>query len=407
MHVAFFSDQHPATLGGLQVSVGLQRDFLEALGHTATVCAPNSRRRPSPQYARPEDVLVRAMHVGEQSFHAAGRLVDRATDAGFAKRPPVQIVHVEADTWGAWNGYRFARRHGLPLVHTMHTNIEPGLPGVVPFPRAAFRLLYAAQQHYLETGPVRDMAAYVQAFSQLAQAVIVPSAHFARRLGDLGVEREVHVVPTGVDDRLIDSIRGQERLPRARPIMVWPGRVSREKRLDETIRAFALAQVDAEIHVYGDGRDLHHCVSLCRSLGVDSRVRFRGTISHHAMLAAIRQADVVIQSSLGFETQGLTVYEAVSLGTPVLIRDPEIARDLPPAWRHTVADPSIGAFAAALRRLPELLSSGQSASCQPPLAQFRQSLLTARIVEIYQEVLAARPTRSPAHRRTPAGPARP
>jgi glycosyltransferase involved in cell wall biosynthesis len=392
MHVAFFSDQHPATLGGLQVSVGLQRDFLEALGHTATVCAPDSKRKPSPQYSRPTDVLLRSRQVGEQSFHFAGKLVDRETDVGFAGRPPVDIVHVEADIWGAWNGYRFARRHGLPVVHTMHTNIEPGLPAVVPFPRAVFRLLYAQQGRHMEAGPVRDMAGYVQAFSREAAAVIVPSEHFARRLRGLGVDREMRVIPTGVDDRQIDAARSVERLPRERPIMVWPGRISREKRLDEAIRAFAGAGVDAELHVYGAGRDLRRCVSLSRSLGLAPLVRFFGTVSHGAMLAAMRQADVVVQSSLGYETQGLTVYEAVSLGTPVLVRDREIAGDLPPGWRLTAADDSIDAFAAALRRVPELLSSGQLAGSGPPVAGFRQSALTARIVGVYQQVLAARPT---------------
>ncbi|MDR2453365.1 MAG: glycosyltransferase [Bifidobacteriaceae bacterium] len=390
MHVAFFSDQHPATLGGLQVSVGLQRDFLEALGHTATVCAPDSRRRPSPQYSRPHDVLLRSVSTGQQSLHLAGRLVDRETDAGFARRPPVDIVHVEADIWGAWNGYRFAQRHGLPLVHTMHTNIEPGLPAVAPFPRTAFRLLYWAQGRFLQAGKVADMATYVGAFAELADAVIVPSEHFARRLASLGIERAVHIIPTGVDDRQIDAAPARAQPPRARPVLVWPGRISKEKRLDETIRAFAASGLDAELHVYGAGPELRRCVCLSQELGVAQRTRFSGPVPHCAMLDAIRQADVVIQSSLGFETQGLTVYEAVSLGTPVLVRDHEIAADLPPRWRHAVADSSVDAFAAALRQLPGLLASVALGGSGPPPAEFRQSHATARIMAVYNAVLKSR-----------------
>ncbi|MDR2378195.1 MAG: glycosyltransferase [Bifidobacteriaceae bacterium] len=395
--MAFFSDQHPATLGGLQVSVGLQRDFLEARGHTGTVCSPDSKRRPSPQYSRPHDVLLRSISTGQQSMHLAGKIVDRETDAGFSKRPPVDIVHVQADIWGAWNGYRFALRHGLPLVHTMHTNIEPGLPAVVPFPRTAFQLLYWAQRRYLRAGPVHDIAAYVRAFAQLADAVIVPSAHFARRLADYGIDRDIRVIPTGVDDRQIDAARPAVRLPRERPVLVWPGRISKEKRLDETIRAFALSKVDADLHVYGAGPKLRRCMSLSESLGVADRVSYHGTVSHGAMLAAIRQADLVIQSSLGFETQGLTVYEAVSLGTPVLVRDQDVARDLPPAWRFAVADASIESFAAGLRRIPEMLSSGEFGGLGPPPTQFRQSKLTAQILEIYETLLAqaGRPASAP------------
>jgi glycosyltransferase involved in cell wall biosynthesis len=395
MHVAFFSDQHPATLGGLQVSLGLQRDFLEALGHTGTVCSPKAKRCPSPQYSRPGDVLLRSINVREHSFHLAGKLVDRETDAGFAGRPPVDIVHIQADIWGAWNGYRFALRHGLPLVHTMHTNIEPGLPAVAPFPATAFRLLYWGQGHYLQAGPVKDMATYVQAFARMADAVIVPSAHFARRLDGLGLGREVHVIPTGVDDRQIDAAPPLRRPPRSRPILVWSGRVSQEKRLDEAIRAFAWSGLEAELHVYGAGPELRRCVALSQALRVSARVRFHGSVSHWDMLEAIRQADVVVQSSLGFETQGLTVYEAVSLGTPVLVRDQEIARDLPLGWRHSVADPSVDSFAAALRHLPELLARGQLGGPGPPPTDFRQSRLTGRILAVYEQAVAARRQSSP------------
>lgn len=388
MHVAFFSDQHPATLGGLQVSLGLQREYLEAAGHTVTVCSPDSKRTPSPQYSRAGDVLLRATQVGEHSFRFAGPLADRATDAGFDDRPPVDIVHVQADVWGAWNGYRFARRHGLPVVHTMHTNIELGLPAAVPFPVMMFRLMYAAQQRYMQTA-VRDMSGYLRAFAEAADALIVPSDHFAGRLRNHGIDHELHVIPTGVDDRQIDAARSETRGPRRRPILVWSGRVSDEKRLDEVIRALAHSGIDAELHVYGSGPELGHCKRLSDALGVAPLVRFHGAVSHDAMLRAMRQADVVVQSSLGFETQGLTVYEAISVGTPVLVRDPAIARDLPDAWCHTVGDASVEAFTAALRQLPALLSTGRLSDPGVPPTRFRQGKLTDRIVELYEETLAA------------------
>ena len=40
MHVVMFGDQHAETLGGAQVSMRLQRRFLEKAGHTVTIVAP-------------------------------------------------------------------------------------------------------------------------------------------------------------------------------------------------------------------------------------------------------------------------------------------------------------------------------------------------------------------------------
>ena len=384
MHIAFFSDQHPATLGGLQVSLGLQRKYLEATGHTVTVCAPYSKHRPSPQYSRESDVLLPSKQWGDHSFCLAGTTIDRATDEGFARRPPIDVVHVQADVWGAWNGYRFARRHGLPVVHTMHTNIEIGLPALVPFPRTAFRLLFAAQKQFMNTNMTHNIAGYVRTFADSADRLIVPSTHFADRLHGYGVQRELSVIPTGVDDDLIDAAVMETRAPRKRPILVWPGRVSKEKRLDDVIRALAMSGIDAELHVYGSGPEVRPCKALGHSLGVGHLVHFHGAVSHDEVLYRIRQADAVIQSSLEYETQGLTVYEAISVGTPVLVRDHAIARDLPSNWSHVIENESLGAFAAGLRQLTEMLSVGRLQNPGPLQTQFRQSQLTARILDIYE-----------------------
>ena len=40
MHVVMFGDQHVESLGGAQVSMRLQRRFLEKAGHTVTIVAP-------------------------------------------------------------------------------------------------------------------------------------------------------------------------------------------------------------------------------------------------------------------------------------------------------------------------------------------------------------------------------
>lgn len=48
MHVVMFGDQHAETLGGAQVSMRLQRRFLEKAGHEVTIVAP---RRHGPRAA--------------------------------------------------------------------------------------------------------------------------------------------------------------------------------------------------------------------------------------------------------------------------------------------------------------------------------------------------------------------
>lgn len=382
MHIAFFTDQHPASLGGLQVSLSLQRTHLEQRGHTVSVCAPKSRHRPSPQFAREHDVLVGSLPIGEHAFSAAGARFDAAIDRAFARRAPIDCVHVQGDVWGAWNGYRFAERHHLPLVHTMHTNIEVGLPAILPFPKTVFRMMFAAQERYLRTSKINSIADYTRAFAERADVLVAPSSHFAERLRSYGIEESIVVLPTGVDDALAEAVRARPRTPTATPVLVWPGRISQEKRLGDFLAAFARADVAADVHVYGSGSELAAAQRQAAALGIAARVRFFGAVPHHAVLWAMRDADAVVQSSLGYETQGLTVYEAVTVGTPVILRDRNIGRDLPEHLRFAAPDDSIDAFAATIRRF--LGERENAPAVERPSDAFLQSTLTLRAEALYR-----------------------
>ena len=70
-------------------------------------------------------------------------------------RPPVDVVHVQADFWGAFIGHRFAARHGLPVVHTMHNRVDVGIEATAPFPGAVLRVLNAWQRRALGGPTIR------------------------------------------------------------------------------------------------------------------------------------------------------------------------------------------------------------------------------------------------------------
>jgi glycosyltransferase involved in cell wall biosynthesis len=58
-------------------------------------------------------------------------------------------------------------------------------------------------------------------------------------------------------------------------------------------------------------------------------VKFHGKLPHREILQVFADADVVMQTSIGFETQGLTVYESAAVGTPTLLCDANIAAEIP------------------------------------------------------------------------------
>lgn len=135
MHIVFFGDQHLDSLGGAQVSMRLQREFLERAGHTVTVVAPKMHGSRAAGGTDPSNLDLPSVPITvdrEYSMSWPGRRTDRFLDRALTHRPPVDLVHVQADFWGAFIGHRYAARHGIPVVHTMHNRVDVGIAAVTP-----------------------------------------------------------------------------------------------------------------------------------------------------------------------------------------------------------------------------------------------------------------------------------
>jgi glycosyltransferase involved in cell wall biosynthesis len=407
-----FGDQHVETLGGAQVSMRLQRRFLEKAGHTVTVVAPamhGARARASVTDASNIDLpSIPITFDREYAMSWPGRRADRRVDDALRALPPVDIVHVQADFWGAMIGHRFAARAGLPVVHTMHNRVDVGIEATAPFPGLVLRVLNAWQRRVLRVSTARlfghvtttgsDGWAFLRRYAQASAAVTAPSAHFARRLEHHGVAPHVDVIWNGIDDDLLDSVLAARAPERAEgpARLVWLGRMSPEKRLLPFLEAVALSGIDAHVEVIGGGGQLAAARKIVSARHPRATVSFAGRLTYHETLTRLAAADAVVQTSIGFETQGMTIFEAASLGTPAIVSDPDLAAELgsgfwavgggkdaaPPA-----ADPSVQALADALRAAVADIAAGDPAVPDPTVRErFRQSSRTAAMVEVYERV---------------------
>lgn len=398
MHILVVTDQHAESLGGVQVAIRLQRRFLERLGHRVTVAAP-ALHRPGYTTARADreayiDLPSRALtRDREYGISLPGARTDRALAAALARLPRVDVVHLQGDFWGAMIGLRAARGLRVPVVHTMHNHVDEGTRAVTPLAPLAFqglrlwRSLALGRPRGAVDPSSRGAWRYLAELASEAALVTAPSAHFADELMRHGVARDVLVTPNGVDDEAIAEVRARSRTPRARPRLVWLGRMSQEKRVLEFIDAIAESRIDADVALHGAGLLLPRVEARIAELGLADRVTVPGPVPYRDALAAMRDADALVQTSIGFETQGLTPFEAAALGTPTIFCDPEIADDVAvtPEWR--VADASVSALAETLRRAAgELSTAGPEGLRVPDAAaqRFLQSTQAARLVELYE-----------------------
>lgn len=169
--------------------------------------------------------------------------------------------------------------------------------------------------------------------------VIAPTAAERGRLASLGGGRQenVHVIPCGVDLNRFSPPTGRGRdsgRPSGwAPLLLFVGRFDPMKGIEDLLASFTHLPLEPAVTlalIGGDGpasAEHRRIVDLARELGITDRVRFLGTVPHHAMPMHYRAADAVAVASR-YESFGLVILESMASGTPVASTPVGIAPDL-------------------------------------------------------------------------------
>jgi len=389
MHIVIFCEQHPHTLGGAQMSTLLQTKFLERAGHTVTYVSPALRSGPldDPQFIDLPSWRVPTVREYTWLWPTSQHL--RLVAEKLSRRPPVDIVHVQSDFWGAAFGYRFAQQNRKPIIHTMHHRLDIGVDGSIPFPGLFYAMLGRWQKWSLgerfRRRP-RNAFDYLAQYAAEADVVVAPSEHFARLLTSRGVATKAGalptVIPTGVDDDVLHDVSRHETTSSGALTVAWVGRFSPEKRIIEFCGALRLIRSPISVTMVGDGALRRKAESVAPDF-----VTFTGALPYRDTLRVIAEADVLVQSSKDFETQGMTVSEAIALGTHVVIVDANIANELPTGSFSVTRDLSAEALAEALDSCANDIAHLRLLRKESVRHEFRQSSRTAEMIEIYNLML--------------------
>lgn len=237
------------------------------------------------------------------------------------------VIHVSTPGPVGIAGRKIARRLGVPLVGTYHTD----------FPAYVSHLVDDTVCTYLTT---RLMRWFYRPFA----AVFTRSAEYADIVAGLGVERErVHRLKPGIDLSAFGTerrdIRVWNTIPGAEPGAVkvlYCGRVSVEKNLPMLERAWTRARaaleargvggVRAQLVVIGDGPYRAAMQRGLEGLGA----LFLGFRHGEELARLYASGDVFVFPSLT-DTLGQVVMEAQASGLPVIVGDEggprEVVRD--------------------------------------------------------------------------------
>jgi glycosyltransferase involved in cell wall biosynthesis len=164
---------------------------------------------------------------------------------------------------------------------------------------------------------LRDQARYalIRRAVRGAAAVVTCSEHMRGCLAREGIVSDHAPWPTAVPPN------GTKRAPDARPLVVYVGRLAREKGVLELVRAFASAAARVEgarLEIFGEGPLRTAVEAQIASSGVTEQISLRGWRSREELDGALSRAWAVAVPSLWEEPLGLTALEAVVRGVPVV-----------------------------------------------------------------------------------------
>jgi glycosyltransferase involved in cell wall biosynthesis len=223
--------------------------------------------------------------------------------------------------WLVANAERYAVIHG----HSYHTPLS--LVAAIAARRQ--HVPFVLTPHYHGTGHTPFRAALHRPYKVLGARVV----HAARRVicvseserglisRDFGASVPTCVIHNGVDITQLLAVPRRHEGPGTLVLSV--GRLEAYKRLDLLATSVPSLPREVRVVVVGDGPARTQLEELVRTLGVEDRMTFTGTLPHDQLLEWFRSADVFVSLST-HEAFGLTLLEGSVAGAGV------VATDLPP-----------------------------------------------------------------------------
>lgn len=188
-----------------------------------------------------------------------------------------------------------------------------------------------------------DISEYLQTSSNLVSAILgsyqrlILSCRWDRIIGisrislikikDVIKKSKSEVIYCGVDQKLIDSIN-TKKIPNR---IVCVSRLVKYKRVEDLIKACAILsskRIDFQLCIVGSGEEEMNLKLLSTSLGMNKKIKYFGFMkSHLKVLELIKSSSIFCLPSI-VEGFGIAVLESLATGTPAVVSDLPIHREV-------------------------------------------------------------------------------
>lgn len=378
LNIAFYSDSYlPARDGVVTSMLDFKRE-LERRGHKVYIFA-SAKRGDKKKYSANDVFLHTGLRfkpypqysVALFPYYSSLQLIGLEID----------IIHAHTPFMMGFTGLLAARLGRYPLVGHFHTLLNSkSLDAYYPKNKSLKRF-YA-----------KYLWKYIKFFYKCCDVTIAPSLAIEHLLERHDVHN-VSVVPNSVNLKRFNqrvsgwSVRERLGIKRDDKVVLYQGRISREKRIDVMLKAASVLlkkRKDVKFVVGGVGPAMEECKHLARRLGIMDSVRFLGFVEDSELPSVYAASDLLCLPST-FETQGIVSLEAMAMGKPVVGSDYMALRELIQNGKNGEKFKPLD-YASCARKIEKVLNNNDAYTTQAvnTARKYSTERVTDRLLETYE-----------------------
>ena len=441
LRIAIFTDVFLGIPGGIPSSIRAQKTALESLGHQVTIFCPGTQQdfeNPLSQFGANHDpniILVPTAKflVNGAPFSKWTKEVVRFIEGKYPNlTESFDLFHIHYEATTSMAGLILAKKYHIKTVQTMHGREDMAIAINVPHPfktlaatginlihrttlksilKKSSRSDYRNPEPKKSPGPNyqnaeiknlaptiarRQMWQMMTRQANLADQVITPSAHFAKKLRLFGVTRPISIISNGIADQEITNFTPKIRTyQNHEPLRVlWFSRLSKEKRILPFLESLRIAQeLEPNFRfvftIIGDGNQMSKVRKFCKRHFDEASIKILGTIPHQEIFQKYtKDQHLSIINSYQFDTQGLTILEAAACNLPVIYADPDMSEIVPNHGGLCAKSPAPRAMAELLLKIhhqPELIQK-LSQNLTTSKRTYLQSHQIEKLLKLYRQL---------------------
>jgi 1,2-diacylglycerol 3-alpha-glucosyltransferase len=315
MKILFVADTYPPHVNGAALATYRQVMELKKRGHHVFVIAPSTDLKNDYSTEKGVGVFrIRSVLIQKpQDFRVSPQLlIYRRAIKKILQIVEPDIVHINNPAFMAFAVVPAARRMNIPIVATSHFMPE--------------NIVHYLKMPTLIGDVVNNIMwkQYANFYSKL-DYVISPTQTAGDLLTKNNLKSHLKVISNGIDLQKYkrkltpEAAKKYFDLPPDKPVVLFVGRLDKEKNIDVLLTALSQLKSKADFHgvVAGKGKEMEPLVELAQALGIASQVTFMGYLEDADLLKLYQAADIFVMPGVA-ELQSLVTMEAMATGLPVI-----------------------------------------------------------------------------------------